>query len=318
MKFKIFLSLICAVIISAFFLLPVYVDAQPGVYTKENLIQYTSEWKGERFPDGRPKVPDDIIERMKLTTIEEAWSTLMREGYRDQFESGWEKIHQDVVICGRALTVNFMPARPDVDKAVNAQGVKDNRNRGQYTWGINMLQKDDVYVADVYGKLIHSSHVGDNLGTAIFTRSGNGAIINGTVRDLEGLEGIEGFNVFVREFNPESHKDMTLMGINCPVRIGRVTVMPGDVVLAKREGVIFIPPHLAERVVINSERTRLRDMFAHQGVREGRFTAGEADGGFTEQMNKDFNQWLKDNIDSLPPPRKSIEDYIKQRESGKR
>jgi 4-hydroxy-4-methyl-2-oxoglutarate aldolase len=289
------------------------VVAQPGVFTRENLIRYTSEWKGERFPDGRPKVPDTLLERLKNASIEEPWAFLRnRHGYKYQFESGWQMVHQDVPFCGRAMTVQFMPARPDIDTAVNEEGKAANRHGGQYTWGVNELQPGDVYVADVYGKLIDSSHVGDNLGTTIWMKSGNGAIIDGTVRDQEGLEKIEGFNVYVREFNPESHRDMTIMGINGPVQIGPCTVMPGDVVLAKREGVIFIPPHLAEEAAVNAEQTRIRDTFTHEGVRLGMLTAQEADGAFMrkKELVGRFIKWLKDSKDTIGVYGPTVDAYV--------
>ncbi len=293
--------------------LPVY--CQPEVFSREDIIRYTSEWKGERFPDGRPKVPDSIIERLKKASIEEPWAFLRnRHDYKYQFENGWEMLHQNVPFCGRALTVQFMPARPDVDKAVNEEGDAAGRHGGQYTWGINELQPGDVYVADVYGKLIDSSHVGDNLGTTIWMKSGNGAIIDGTVRDMEGLEKIEGFNIYVREFNPESHRDMTIMGINSPIQIGPCTVMPGDVVLAKREGVIFIPPHMAEEAAINAEQTRIRDTFTHEGVRVGILTAQEADGGFMreKELVGRFIKWLTENKNNIGVYLPTVEAYIEE------
>jgi 4-hydroxy-4-methyl-2-oxoglutarate aldolase len=308
-------------------------SAQPLSLSKEQLIQYTPLWKGERFPDGRPKVPDDIIKRMKYVSVTEAWELVrsgagggMRGGggYDNQYVGIFKQMHEDVTVCGRAMTAQFMPSRPDINAAISEQGRKDARGTGgQYTWGVDQLQQGDVYVANVCEAILDASHVGDNLGTSIWHHSGNGAIIWGTVRDLEGNQSIKGFNLFVRDFRPQSNSSNMMMGINCPIQLGYVTIMPGDVVLAKRMGVIFIPPHLAETVVIASEKTRLRDTFAHKGVMEGRFTARQADGAFTPEMNKEFNQWLKDNINNMPklfpdpneaPSKEFIQQYIKERE----
>ena len=312
--------------------------AQPTSFSREELIQYTPFWKGERFPDGRPKVPDEVIERMKYVGITEAWGIIRRpdrnvpeqlrvrtRGYEYQYSGDWKMMHDDVTICGRAMTVHWMPVRPDVSTAILAQGEKDGRGRNELTWGIDQLQKGDVYVSNVAEAISENAFAGDNFCTSIWKLSGNGAIMNGTVRDLEGNSEIEGFNLFVRDFRPPSAGSAMLIGINCPIQIGYATVMPGDVVLAKRMGVIFIPPHLAESVVIGSERTRLRDTFAHRGVIEGRFTASQADGGFTKDMEKEFTQWLKDNMNNMgrffknpdkAPSPEFIADYAKQRESG--
>ncbi len=333
MKLKSYAVLACLVITFGALLAPAFVCAQPISMTPEQIIQYTPFWEGERFPDGRPKVPDSIIERLKYVSVTEAWGILRRAdsnvsdrratGYINQYVGTLKSMHDDVTICGRAMTAHFMPYRPDTNYAIAEQGQKDGRSSGQYTWGIDQLQTGDVYVVNVCEAILDASHVGDNLGTAIWTKSGNGAIIYGTLRDLEGNAKIEGFNIFVRDFRPESNANNMMIGINTPTQIDYVTVMPGDIVLAKRMGVVFIPPHYAEMVVNQSERTRLRDRFAHQGVREGRFTARQADGAYTPEMNKEFNQWLKVNKNNMgrffddpnaAPPVSVIEAYIKERE----
>jgi hypothetical protein len=101
--------------------------AQHVQISKEELIALTPEWKGERFPDGRPKVPDDIIRRMKAVSVEEAWATMSNAGYRYQIAEGWEVINPDSVLVGRAVTATFMPGRPDVWKAIDSVGKKEGR-----------------------------------------------------------------------------------------------------------------------------------------------------------------------------------------------
>jgi 4-hydroxy-4-methyl-2-oxoglutarate aldolase len=344
MTYKTLPHLLSATLFATLLLTPAFVAAQPLSLTHDEMIQYTPMWKGERFPDGRPKVSDDVIQRMKHVTITEAWAALQRpdpspegaggpggmfgraQGYINQYVGSMKSMN-DEVICGRAMTAHFMPYRPDVNSAIQAQGRRDGRDSGQYTWGIDQLQTGDVYVANVCEAILDASHVGDNLGTAIWTKSGNGAVIYGTLRDLEGNETIDGFNVFVRDFRPQSNSNNMMIGINCPLQLGYVTVMPGDIVLAKRMGIVFIPAHRAEELVIDSERTRLRDQFAHAGVVEGRFTARQADGAFTPEMNAEFTQWLKDNKNNMgrffrdpkaAPSPEFIEAYIKERESGGR
>ncbi|MFC1539179.1 RraA family protein [Candidatus Latescibacterota bacterium] len=335
MMVKMYIKILCAIIVLSSVISTTYVYAQPLSLSREEIIQYTPFWEGERFPDGRPKVPDSVIERLKYVTITEAWGFLQRpdsnapgmrgSGYINQYVGTLEKMHDDVTICGRAMTAHFMPYRPDTNSAISEQGAKDGRGRGQYTWGIDQLQTGDVYVVNVCEAILDASHVGDNLGTSIWTKSGNGAIIYGTLRDLEGNQNIEGFNIFVRDFRPQANSNNMMIGLNCPIQIGYVTVMPGDIVLAKRLGVVFIPPHYAETLVSNSERTRLRDKFAHAGVREGRFTARQADGAYTPEMNAEFNQWLKNNKNNMgkffddpnaAPSVEVIEAYIKEREEG--
>jgi regulator of RNase E activity RraA len=219
-----------------------------------------------------------------------------------------------------------MPFRPDLNDLIQQQGNKEGRSRGQYTWGIDQLQKGDVYVANVCEGILDASHVGDNLGTTIWTKTGNGAVIRGTLRDLYGNLAVnKEWNVMVRDFRPQSNSSNLVIGINCPIQIGYVTVMPGDVVLATLEGVVFIPPHMALRVVETSEKTRMQDAFAHSGVKEGRFTAQQADGAYTPAMNEEFTKWLKDNADTMgkffsdpkaAPSPEFIRAYVKEREAN--
>ncbi len=268
--------------------------------SRDDLLALTSKWTGERYPDGRPKVPDGLLERMRNVSIEEAWEVLKGQGYNNQFEGNWLMLHADVPIAGRALTAVYMPARPDYVERVNALGKEQGRIGNSNSWPIDMLQKGDVYVADGFGKIADGTLIGDNLGNSIYAKSGNGVVFDGSVRDIEGLSEIAGFNAFVRGWHPTAIKDMTLGGVNVPIRIGGVTVLPGDVVLAKREGVIFIPAHLAERVVTTAEVVALKDRFGHQRLREGAYTPGQIDRAWTPEIKADFLKWF-DALESRPP-----------------
>ena len=274
--------------------------------TRDELIALTPQWTGERYPDGRPKVPESILQRMKKVSLEEAWGTLQGAGYRNQFEGNWQILRPDQTLVGRALTALYLPSRPDLEARVRALGKEQNRVGPSNSWPIDQLEKGDLYVADGFGKVIDGTLIGDNLGNAIYTRSGTGVVFDGGVRDLEGLGRIEGFNAFVRGWDPSAIKDMTLGAINRPTRIGRVTVLPGDVVLAKRGGIIFIPPHLAERVVVEAEIVAVKDEFGHQRLREGVYTPGQIDVRWTPEIIEDFMRWLDQNPGKLELPKDQI------------
>jgi regulator of RNase E activity RraA len=294
--------------------------AQPGVFSKAELIKYTPEWKGERFADGRPKVPDSILKRMKDVSLEEAWAVLRNEGFTFQYEDNWISIHPEKTLVGRALTASWMPGRPDIHRVIAEQGKKDGRIGGQNAWPVDMLQPGDVYVCDHFGLKINGPSIGDNVGNSIYAKSGNGIVYDGAVRDIEGLEELENFTSFVRSYHPSHHfsglgpgLNSTLVGINAPTRIGQVLVMPGDVVLGKKGGVVFIPPQLAEKVVTTSEVVRLRDLFGHQRLREGKYTSGQIDTRWAEAIERDFSQWLRDHMDKLPIPKEQIQEILKAR-----
>lgn len=295
--------------------------AQQEFFTRDDIIKYTPDWHGERFPDGRPKVPDDILDRMKNVTLEEAWATLRSAGFNHQYEDGWYCIHPNQVLVGRALTSVWMPGRPDVEKVIEEQGAKDHRVGGTNAWPVDMLQPRDVYVSDHFELKVDGPSIGDNVGNAIYARTGNGIVYNGAVRDINGLEALPNFTSFVRFYDPSHHfgslatgrlLNSTMVSINGPTRIGHALVMPGDVVLGRNGGVIFIPPQLAERVVKESERTHLEDMFGHQRLREEKYTAGQIDGRWSPEIRQDYREWLKANEDHLPVPKAQVEEILKE------
>jgi 4-hydroxy-4-methyl-2-oxoglutarate aldolase len=275
----------------------------------------TSEWKGERFDDGRPKVPDALLERLRNISIEEAWGVLRNRGYHNQFEGDWTIIHPDEVMTGRVVTAQYMPMRPDLEKYIRKKGKAENRAQqgGTNSWPIDVLRDGDVYVADSYGKIIDGTLIGDNLGNSIYAKSKRGVIFNGSVRDLEGLNDIEGFNGWIKGADPSYLTQMSLTSINAPIRIGRATVLPGDVVLAKKYGVIFIPAHLVEELVITAEVTALRDQFGHQRLREGKYKPGEIDSMWSEEIRNDFMNWLRNYPGELPMTREELDNYFKER-----
>ena len=286
----------------------------PFNFSKEELIEYTPEWKGERFEDGRPRVADDIIERMKNVTITQAWGTMGGEGYSWQYEGGWQSTHPGEVLVGRAVTAMYMPRRPVLRRIMEEKGARAGCVGDQISWPIDMLVQGDVYVADIYGKIEQGPVIGDNLATAIYANSGNGVVHNGAVRDLEGIEEMPGFASFVRGWHPSyASPTIMLLGINTPIRMGQATVMPGDVVLGKREGVVFIPPHLAEKVVKTAEIVHLRDAFGKTRLSEGIYTPGQIDTRWSDDIEKDFSQWLEDHMDELTVPREAIQEMLKER-----
>ncbi len=263
---------------------------------KEELIFLTSEWKGERFDDGRPKISDDIIERAKRIGIDDAWTVLKNQGYTNQFEGNWRRVHDEVPIVGRALTAMYMPSRPDVVKNIKERGINEQGRKGDTnTWPIEMLGKGDVYVADGFGKIDAGTLMGATLATAIYSRTGTGVIFNGSARDLETVKQLEGFNAFVRDFHPSFLEEMVVMGLNTPIKIGGVMVMPGDLVIAKEEGALFVPAHLAEQVVSIAEFVSLKDQFGFEAVKKRTYTSGEIDSQWTEKIKMDFLKWLEGN-----------------------
>src|SRR5690554_5671888 len=282
--------------------------------SKEELVFLTSEWQGERFEDGRPKISDDLLDRARKIAIDDAWTVLKNEGYTNQFEGNWKRIHDDVTIVGRALTAMYMPSRPDVEKNIKERGVKTEGRKGNTNaWPIEVLTSGDVYVVDGFGKINGGTLMGGTLANSIFSKSGNGVVFNGSARDLKALEDLEGFNAFVRDFHPSFLEEMVLTGLNTPIRIGSAVVLPGDLVMANREGVLFIPAHMVELVVTTSEFVTLKDQFGYEMVNSGTYTTGQIDSQWADEIRNDFMKWLEANPDEVKLTREQVDGFMKDR-----
>lgn len=300
--------------------------AQHVAWPAESIKELTAEWTGERTPDGRPKVSDALLERLKTLSMEEVWGSLRRQGYENQFENfgsvyenGWEILHPDKVMTGRVLTAQFMPLRKDFDDYIQKQAQKEGTKTPVTNYApIIKLMEGDVYVADSYGKIVDGTLIGDNLGNAIYKAGKRGVIFNGSVRDVEGLSEIEGFNAWIRGSDPSAIKQMMIESINGPIRIGRVTVMPGDVVLAKTTGVAFIPPHLVQEVVIAGEFVALRDEFNRYCMETNKYEyVNEAFVVEDEVFEKDFREWVSQHP-NLPMPKAELDEYMAEREARRK
>ena len=268
-------------------------NAQQVTLTPDQLKALTPEWTGERTPDGRPHVADKFLQRLKKVGLEEAWGILRNKGYQNQFEGDWMVIHPDSVMTGRVVTAQYLPMRPDLDKLIKDKGKAEGRIGNTNSWPIDVLKEGDIYVADGYGKIVDGTLIGDNLGNAIYAHSHRGVVFYGSVRDIEGLEEIDGFNGWVKGYDPSYIQQMMLGGINVPIRIGRATVLPGDVVLATPAGVIFIPPHLAELTAARAEKSQIRDVFGFIRLQQGVYTTAQIDTTWTMPLMRDFLHWFE-------------------------
>jgi regulator of RNase E activity RraA len=286
----------------------------------DDVIQLSPDWKGERFSDGRPRVPDNILRRFEAITTEEAWGVLWNHGYKYQFEGGLKTVQPGKIMVGRALTGVMVPKRPDLDTYLLDYGHNAEGRKGFFnSWPLQMLQEDDILVIDLFDKVFEGTYVGGNLSTAIAQRTKRGgAIIWGGVRDLQQIMGITSIQVFYRGCDPTPIRDVTLTGINVPCRIGGAICMPGDVVLGTPSGVIFVPPHLAEECCIKAEKSNMRDRFGLFRLSEGKYTTAQIDGNWSDEIWNDFHEWRKDNT----PPEYTHLDWsgeqeeMRQRQDG--
>jgi len=277
-------------------------SAQAQLFTmpKQDLVDYTAKNPFDRFPDGRPKVPDDLIQRARDLSSEEVWAVLESEGFKNQYADGFHVLHPGKTMVGRAFTVQFMPQRSDVEDVAQtkakSRGLLNLRNQT----AIDMLQPGDVLVVDLFGKKVNGTIVGDNLFYYIMqaTRSG-GLVVDGSIRDLNGISEID-MPAYFRAVDPTPIGNVMLTGINVPIRIGEVTVMPGDLVVGDREGVYFIPPQFVQEVLDKADETHIHDEWTKKKFAEGKYKSSEIYGSPTDpKLRQDYQEYLKRRLEEV-------------------
>ena len=267
----------------------------------EDVIALTSQWKGERFPDGRPKVPDFYLDEIRKMTLEELWKPIFVQGYENQFLA-MPSLHPEFKedgslnckMIGRAVTAAYAPTRPDLAaytrSLADGKGMSGTPNQ----WVIDSLGDRDVAVIDMYDKIYKGTFLGGNLTTAVKTRTHTGgAVIWGGIRDIEQMKKVDGINVYYRGVDPTPIRDFSLLSFNGPVRLGQgehaAVCLPGDIVYGCSGGVLFIPPQLVVEVVENGVKTQVKDIFGFEMIAQNRFTTAQID----------VNVWTEEMLDLL-------------------
>lgn len=268
-------------------------SGQVFAFSRDEMVRYTSNNPYERFPDGRPKVPDSLLEKVRGLSAEEIWGVLPGAGYANQFEGGWQLLHPGKKLIGRAVTVQYMPLRPDVGEVADANAVSKGLAKAPPQRVIDMLQPGDVVVVDLFGKIAFGTFGGDNLHTALYAATGTGFVIDGSIRDLEGVMEVPAAGYF-RGATPTTYSQVMITGINVPVRIGAATVMPGDVVFGNREGLFFIPPHLVQTIVDKAEVIHIHDEWTKAKFKTGKYKASQLYPSPTDPaLKKEYEEYLK-------------------------
>jgi 4-hydroxy-4-methyl-2-oxoglutarate aldolase len=274
--------------------------AQLFTFPKQDLIDYTAKSSFDRFPDGRPKVPDAMIERARDLSSEEVWATLQEKGFNNQYADGFQVLHPGKTMVGRAFTVQFMPRRADVEDVAEAKAKERGLPRLTNQAAIDMLLPGDVLVVDLFGKKVDGTIVGDNLFYYVMkTTKGGGLVVDGSIRDLDGLAEIDMPGYF-RSADPTPIGNVMLTGINVPVRIGGVTVMPGDLVVGDREGVYFIPPQFVKEVLDRADEIHVHDEWTKKKFDEEKYKSSEIYGSPKDpKLQEEYREYLKRRLEEI-------------------
>jgi 4-hydroxy-4-methyl-2-oxoglutarate aldolase len=281
-------------------LLPNCVHAQLFTFPKSDLIDYTAHNPFDRLPDGRPKVPDNLIERARGLSSEEVWAVLQQKEFNNQYADGFVVLHPGKTMVGRVFTVQFMPLRGDVDDVAKTKAKQHGVESLTNQTAIDMLKPGDVLVVDLFGKKVNGTIVGDNLFYYVMkaTHSG-GLVVDGSIRDLNGLSEID-MPAYFRAVDPTPIDNVMLTGINIPVRIGGVTVMPGDLAVGDREGVYFIPPQFVKEVLDRADEIHVHDEWTKKKFDEGKYKSSEIYGSPTDpKLKQEYEDYLKKRLDEI-------------------
>jgi regulator of RNase E activity RraA len=275
-------------------------SAQLFTFSKQQLIDYTAQNPFDRLPDGRPKVPEEMIERARGLSSEEVWAVLQQKGFNNQYADGFQVLHPGKTLVGRAFTVQFMPLRSDVDDIAETKAKSAGIQRLTNQTAIDMLQPGDVLVVDLFGKKVDGTIVGDNLFYYVMKAThGGGLVVDGSIRDLNGIAQMD-MPAYFRHADPTPIGNVMLTGINIPIRIGGVTVMPGDLVVGDREGVYFIPPHLVKEVLDRADETHIHDEWTRKKFEEGKYKSSEIYGSPSDpKLKQEYEEYLKRRLEEV-------------------
>lgn len=282
---------------------------------REYIVSLTSQWKGDRLPDGRPFVSDNLLERLKKVVLTHAWGGLRKNKFNNQYQGNWMMVNPDknTVMTGRAITAQYMPQRPDFGDVIRKVGLAEGHGEKAQSnvWPIEMLRDGDVYVADGFAKVNEGTLIGDRLANSIYSKSKRGVIFWGTVRNIQEIKKVEGFNGWILGHHPSAINEMMLTSINAPIRVGDVTVLPGDVVFASPFGTLFFPAFLVGEIILEAEISNLRHVYGITRNKAGDWTTGQIDSEYSAEMTKQFYDYLRKMSDSeLPMPRKELNEYL--------
>ena len=280
--------------------------SQLVTFSKQDLVDYSAQSPFERFPDGRPRVPDNLLQQARELSSEEVWAVLQEKGFNNQYADGFRILHPDKPMVGRAFTVQFMPQRPDLEHIANSKAKEHGLPHLTNQTAIDMLQPGDVLVVDIFGKKVGGTVVGDNLFYYVMTATkGGGLVVDGSIRDLNGISEID-MPAYFKDVDPTPIDNVMLTGINVPIRIGGVTVMPGDLVVGDREGVYFIPPQFVKDVLDRADEIRIHDEWTKKKFAEGKYKSSEIYSTPKDpKLVQEYQEYLKRRLQEIRSQRGS-------------
>jgi regulator of RNase E activity RraA len=206
------------------------------------------------------RVTDAQLEHLKHIQLEPIWQAVQALGYRNCHFSGLKTTRPGERLVGRAVTIRYLPQRPDLTEAMTKLAKEGDWPRAYNVRAAEEVKPGDVIAVDLGGGIPDGIFFGDVSAIGARAAGANGVILYGSTRDEVELQKMAGFPVLAMGFDP---RPATQIGVdwNVPIRVGDVTVLPGDVVVADEEAAVFFPGKIAEQVIQRAQATQDQEMY---------------------------------------------------------
>lgn len=241
----------------------------------------------------RPRVTDEQLARIAKYPIEALWNGVQNQGYTQNFANHFRLTQPGTKLVGRALTMRYLPLRPDIDAAT-----KQIAKEGDWDFQYNVRAGEDanpgdVIVVELGGAVDRATFLGDVTGIGMKQRGVRGVVVDGGIRDLNEFLVMKDFPIYYVNAHASAMADQVGVEWNAPIRVGHVAVLPGDVVVGDEEGVLFFPPQITEDVLKSAALTVNTENFKREMMRSGKYRSRDVYPKLSPELEKRYQEWVK-------------------------
>ena len=238
-------------------------------------------------------VTDAQLQRLRELPIEAVWGALQGRRYTRSFEGGFQLTVPDTKLVGRAVTMRYLPVRPDVMEAVQTLAKEGDWDHQYNVRAGEDLKPGDVVVVELGGMVDRATFLGDVTALGMQMAGALGIIIDGGIRDLTELMAMKKLPIFYRGAHASAMADQVGVQWNGPIRLGGITVLPGDIIVADAEGVQVVPPQFVADVIRAAEDTVYTENFKRELMRSKKYRARDIYPTLSPELQKLFEEWKK-------------------------
>ena len=238
-------------------------------------------------------VTEAQLERLRELPLEAVWGALQGRRYVRSFEGGFQLTVPNAKLVGRAVTMRYLPVRPDLMEAVQTLA-----KEGDWDYQYNVragedLKPGDVVVVELGGMVDRATFLGDVTGLGMRAAGALGAIVDGGIRDLSEFIPMKDFPIYYRGAHASAMADQVGVEWNGPIRIGGITVLPGDIIVADAEGVQVVPPNLVTEVIAAAEDTVYTENFKREMMATKKYRSRDIYPSLSPELARLFEEWKK-------------------------